>query len=256
MRRLFAFLALSILALALAACENETPSSPADLDHEIADLSSAESSSLENVVDPEYGLSDHTYRYKITLENLTPNTGDGGSQVFSPPVIATHRPGIGMFRLGDFASPGMAAIAEDAMNGPMVNRFASSDLVREVFEGDGVIFPGSSASWMIEGMPRQGRLSMAFMLVNTNDGFSGVNSVRLPTSDRVTFYLHAYDAGSELNTELASDIPGPCCGSPGMGTETRERIRAHRGIKGDADLDPEKWGWSGPVARLTITRLR
>ena len=256
MRRFFAFLALSILALALAACENETPSSPAGFDSDTADLSTAGSGSLKNVVDSEYGLVEYAYRYEITLENLTPDTGDGGSQVFSPPVIATHHPGIGMFRLGGFASPGMAAIAEDAMNGPMVNRFASSDLVREVFEGDGVIFPGSSASWMIEGMPREGRLSMAFMLVNTNDGFSGVNSLRLPTADQVTFYLHAYDAGSELNTELASDIPGPCCGSPGMGTETRERIRAHRGIRGDADLDSEKWGWNGPVARLTIARVR
>lgn len=255
MRRLLAALVLSVFALALAACENDTPSSPAGLDSETAVLSPEPGDSLEKVVDPEYGLVEHAYRYEITLENLTPNTGDGGSQVFSPPVIATHQPGIRMFRLGHIASPGMAAIAEDAMNGAMVNRFASSDLVREVFEGDGVIFPGSSASWMIEGMPRHGRLSMAFMLVNTNDGFSGVNSLRLPTADQVTFYLHAYDAGSELNTELHSDIPGPCCGSPGMGTETRKRIRAHRGIRGDADLDPEKWGWSGPVAKLTIARV-
>jgi len=95
-------------ALAVAACEPYTPSFPAGIDSEYANLSTAESSSFESVVE-------HAYRYEITVENLTPNTGDGGSQVISPPVIATHRSGITMFRLGDFASPGMAVIAEDAM---------------------------------------------------------------------------------------------------------------------------------------------
>ena len=65
----------------------------------------------------------------------------------------------------------------------------------------------------------------------------------------------AYDAGSEINTELNGDIPGPGCGSPGMGPDEHEPIAMHDGILGVGDLDPATWGWEGPVARVTVRRL-
>ena len=194
--------------------------------------------------------------WEITLTNLTPDTGDGGAQVFSPPVIATHRGRSAIFRPGHRASEALAGLAEDALNGPLVESLQSRRGVFQVVEGDDVVPPGASASYRVEGNRRATRLSMAFMLVNTNDGFSGVSGMRLPRSGRKTWHLSAYDAGSEANTELRSDIPGPCCGSPGAGTPTHERIHAHPGIRGVGDLDPAKWGWDGPVAELSIVRVR
>ena len=192
--------------------------------------------------------------YELRVENLTPDNGNGASQVFSPPVIASHERGFGIFRYGRRASDELAAIAEDAINGPMVDLLEASPKVTSVQQGDGVIFPGTEAVYEVEG--DGSRLSMAFMLVNTNDGFSGVSSLRLPAGGRIAYYLPAWDAGSEVNTELMSDIPGPCCGSPEMGTPSHDRIRLHRGIRGHGDLDPDVYGWHGPAAKLTITRVR
>ncbi|MGH9248902.1 MAG: spondin domain-containing protein [Acidimicrobiales bacterium] len=51
------------------------------------------------------------------------------------------------------------------------------------------------------------------MLVNTNDAFTGLDSMRLHgRGDRVRTV--AYDVGSERNNELARFIPGPCCNNP------------------------------------------
>lgn len=194
--------------------------------------------------------------YEIKLENLTPVTVDGGSQVFSPPVLATHSPRVKMFRVGRKASDELAAIAEDGMNGPMLDLLGSSGLVYEAFAGDGPVFPGDDATYEVEAPIGFRRLSMVFMLVNTNDAFSGVDRVRLPAGGRAAYYLNTYDAGSEVNTELASDIPGPCCGSPGAGTASDERIRHHPGILGIGDLDVNDYGWDDPAAKLTITRTR
>ena len=97
---------------------------------------------------------------------------------------------------------------------------------------------------------------MAFMLVNTNDAFGGLDGVRLPHRGEKVYYIRAYDAGSELNSELASDIPGPCCGSPGQGSDEHRRIRHHAGITGAGDLDTDDYGWNDPTAKLTVTRIK
>ena len=59
-------------------------------------------------------------------------------------------------------------------------------------------------------------LSAAFMLICTNDGFSGVDSLMLPASGSTTVETNAYDAGSEQNTEDFADIVPPCQGLIGV----------------------------------------
>ena len=51
--------------------------------------------------------------YRVTLVNLT------HSQPFSPPVAATHQKSIRMFRVGDFATDELTAIAQDGNEAPM-----------------------------------------------------------------------------------------------------------------------------------------
>lgn len=193
--------------------------------------------------------------FEITLENMTPATGPGASQPFAPPVFASHTPLFHIFKLGKYASDELAQIAEDAVSGPMLEMLDNSGRVYNVAQGDGVVFPGSSITIKIMAKPGFHKLSLVSMLVNTNDAFTGIDALRLPRSGSKTVYLRAYDAGSEKNTEMASDIPGPCCGNPFVRVPSHDRIKHHRGIRGTGDLDPAIYGWEEPVAKLTITRV-
>jgi hypothetical protein len=114
--------------------------------------------------------------------------------------------------------------------------------------------PGTAATYTVSARGPYARLSLLTMLVNTNDAFTGLDSVRLRGRERVV-YTRAYDAGSERNNELAAFIPGPCCGNPFVRDPEGALVRKHPGIQGGADLDPAVYGWSGPVARITIERV-
>lgn len=194
--------------------------------------------------------------YEIVLENLTPSTGPGSSQPFSPPILATHRPLMRLFRKYSFASDELRQIAEDAVNAPMVSLLQQSKKVYDVVEGSGVILPGEAMTFTIKARWGFRKLSLVCMLVNTNDGFTGTDKVYLPIKGSRTYYLKAYDAGTEQNTELKTDIPGPCCGNPLSRVPTSERIKLHKGILGIGDLDTAIYGWDEPVAKLTITRVK
>jgi Spondin_N len=197
----------------------------------------------------------NTRRYEVTLENLTPATGMGSSQPFSPAILATHDGSVRVFRPGRRASDELKMVAEDAINDPLVDRLMHSHHVAAVTQGTAPIGPGGIQTWTIEGDRGANRLSMVFMLVNTNDGFSGIAGLKLPRHGEVVRMVQAWDAGTEENTEAISDIPGPCCGHPGAGTDTHGRIRPHEGILGVGDLDPTVWGWDGNVARITVKRV-
>jgi len=248
--RFYFFLFISaLLAVGLISCsegqlpttaESDVVSEADDLTLEDAPLSLAKGHS--------------TALFELKLENLTPATADGASQPFSPPVIASH----GKFRIfqpGKRAPKELAYIAEDAINGPMVERLSKSRKVFDVVEGDAVILPGSSGTYMLELKHGYTYISVMAMLVNSNDAFTGKSGIKPPRKGSAEHYLWALDAGTEANTEKASDIPGPCCGSPEVRVPTHEKIRKHRGIKGTGDLDPAIYGWRGPVAKLTITRV-
>jgi hypothetical protein len=193
--------------------------------------------------------------YEVTLENLTPATGDVSSQPFSPPVLATHNSSVRLFKVHHYASDELRQIAEDAVNSPMVEKLKNSNKVFDVVEGMGVIFPGGSATFTITAKRKYNKLSVVSMLVNTNDAFTGISKARLPRHGKKEYYLYAYDAGTEKNTEMTDHIPGPCCGNPLVRVPTHEKIAVHRGIQGTGDLDPEIYGWHKKVAKLTIRRV-
>jgi hypothetical protein len=103
------------------------------------------------------------------------------------------------------------------------------------------------------------------MLICTNDGFTGVDSLRLPKDvGAVVVRSAGYDAGTELNT---GDIVPPCqglvgvsSGEPGTGTSNPALaeggvIHHHPGIAGGADLVPAIHGWTDPVAEITVERV-
>lgn len=208
---------------------------------------------------------DMTRTYEVTLENLT------NGQPFSPGVLVTHAPTVSLFNVGSRASEGIRMIAEDgnpdaagaALNGMTgVSAVTAIDMPTHRMGGPG----SSSQTWRITADAEATRISLAVMLICTNDGFTGVTSLELPgeSGGEVTQDLEAYDAGTEANDETFGSLVDPCGGAgpvmaeaDGMNSRNAqtETIQKHGGIRGNGDLDAEKHGWTGPVARLTVRRV-
>ena len=107
---------------------------------------------------------------------------------------------------------------------------------------------------------------MAAMLICTNDGFTGIDTLALPESGSQTVETNGYDAGTENNTEDFAHMVPPCQGLVGVssgeeGTGTSDPALAeggvvspHAGILGGIDdLTVADHGWIDPVARVTIS---
>jgi hypothetical protein len=188
--------------------------------------------------------------WEVTVTNLT----RPGSQPLSPPLFVVHSNRADIWSVGDVASHPVAAIAEDADNAPAEAAFAQLPGVSDVFTGaGGPIPPGTSRTYTVETSGPFNRLTVLTMLVNTNDGFTGLDSEHLRGRGETRSTM-AYDAGSEVNNELTGFIPGPCCNHPFVRDPEGALIRMHEGITGRGDLSPATYGWSGPVARIQVSR--
>jgi hypothetical protein len=189
--------------------------------------------------------------WRVTVTNLTP----AGSQPLSPPLLVVHSGRADVWSVGDLANHGVAAIAEDANNAVLEEALPQVDGVRSVATGaGGPIPPGESRSYTVESRGSHSRLSLLTMLVNTNDAFTGLDSLRLSGRGDVRETM-AYDAGSERNNERRAYIPGPCCGNPFVRDPEGRLISHHTGITGAGELSPAVYGWSGPAARIAVERL-
>ncbi len=198
-------------------------------------------------VAPGSAAAGHTYT--ITIENLT----DG--QPFSPGVVTTHTRGMHLFEVGATASSGIRDIAESGNPSTAVSELNESDAAHDVVATGSPIGPGRSLTVEIEGRANANRLSLAVMLVCTNDGFTGVDHIKLPdgfTSE--TYDVAAYDAGTETSETI---VDGCGLGSDGNArAATDVPIAVHNGIQGTGNLDPAVHGWTDPVARITVQRMK
>lgn len=189
--------------------------------------------------------------YQISITNLT------RGQIFSPAVVATHRKNINLFEAGQPASPELAALAQDAVTTGLVDALNNNESVKSVAVGEGPTLPGKTS--VIE-MPAKGRfISLASMLVTTNDAFVGLNRVRITKPRRgIQIRVPAYDAGSEDNDESCLYIPGPPCGNPNMASDEPGEgyVHIHNGIHGSGDLNESLFDWRNPVASIRIRRIR
>jgi hypothetical protein len=195
--------------------------------------------------------------WQVTVANLTPpGPGPPGSQPLSPPLFVVHTGRVHVWQVGQIATHVVAAIAEDANNAPAVSAYTGFPGVATAFTGAGGPIPsGSSHTYVVSTRGRFDRLSVVTMLVNTNDGFTGLDSLRV-RGHGATLETVAYDSGSEKDNQLKAFIPGPCCGHPFVRDPEGAPIHLHAGIQpGVGDLDPATYGWTGPVARITIKRI-
>ena len=196
--------------------------------------------------------------FKVTLTNLTTGVPTQGGQIFSPPIFVTHGHGFSIGASGEAASAELTTLAETGNNGPLAVLAGGSDAVGSVVAfpapPDGVVPPGASVTTMVSASADTGYLSLATMLVQTNDGIVLGNSLPLFDEDgnplSFTMDLISYDAGTEENNELATHVPGP----PFNGMErapTEDVITVHPGIAGTADVGAA-FGWTEPTAIVAV----
>ena len=196
--------------------------------------------------------------YTVEIENLT------SGQPFTPPLIVAHTSDTGVFTVGEAASEGLKEVAENGNTTPLSDVLAADSAVIATTAGTAPVLPGETATLTIDA-PSGSYLSWVSMLICTNDGFVGIDSLALQASGSQTVDKDAYDAGTETNTEDFADIVPPCQGLIGVssdddGTGASDTdlaeggvISAHAGVQGGTDLTVSDHGWTGPVARVTIT---
>lgn len=208
--------------------------------------------------------------YKVTIYNLT------AGQPFTPPVVAIHDRRADVFTVGAPATEAVRQIAENGNISLLVDALHGNPGVSDVFAGDAPLVPAANpggtgftdaVSFTLTASGNARLLSFVSMLVCTNDGFTGVDSIALP-NQQTTVYAASYETRTESNTEDFADIVPPCQGligvtsdDPGTGQSDPALLEGgviipHAGIIGDNDLRPRDHDWGDPVAKIVIERVR
>ena len=205
-------------------------------------------------IDPTSALAQSTGTYQVNITNLVP------AQIFTPVLVATHNASATLFTLGMPASAELQALAEMGNVMPLTARLNADTNVLDVQNSGGLHGPGNTGGVVVTGSDTFNRVSVAAMLIPTNDAFVGL-STTLPAAGEVkVLYAYAYDAGTEVNDERCASIPGPNfpeCDGPGSGGAPgggEGMVLIHNGIRGDGDFGRIR-DWKNPVARITIRKV-
>jgi hypothetical protein len=186
--------------------------------------------------------------YAVTITNLT------RGQIFSPPIVISHKINFNLFTLGEPASQQIYPLAEDGDTLPLIDHIKNLPSVFDYEVAKGPVLPGESVTLKVTTRWRFKYISVAGMLVTTNDAFFAVRDLRVPGWGRAKVEAIVYDAGSEANSEECAFIPGPPCANPAErdtgGAEGY--VHVHAGIHGIADLDPAEHDWRNPAALITV----
>ena len=147
--------------------------------------------------------------YEVTVYNLTRGT------LFTPLIIVSHKKGVKLFTLGEPASSELEDVAEMGDTSGLQTLLGGNPKVNDITT-TGPIPPGGSVTGTVDAKHGFNRLSLASMLLPTNDGFLALNGARAPSffQKSVTYFSPGYDAGTEVNDEKCESIPGggPCDG--------------------------------------------
>ncbi|MDL5027250.1 spondin domain-containing protein [Vibrio sp. TMPB1044] len=202
---------------------------------------------------------DDYYRYDVSVTNLTPN------QPMSPLAVLTHNTSFELFEIGQSASVDLEYLAEGGSNAELIALSDSDANVYQGISGNGLILSGEQDTVSIRvDLNQEGFISVASMLVNTNDAFvgeSGLSLKSLAVGDTFTMNMNVWDSGTELNDELAETIPGPAGGGEGFNSDRNDTdvVSFHSGvISQDDGLATSALSGNhrflNPGARITITR--
>lgn len=209
-------------------------------------LATATSAAMLAALPAGAGAAPTPLTYRITVTNLTPSD-------LTPIAVVAHDRRTTVWRTGRRASRGLAELAQDGRTSRLLSEARGKPGVRRTISAPRVA-PRRSTTFRLRTTTAARRLTLATMLVCTNDGFTGVSSRELPLRNgkpgRATWTVSAYDAGSERNTE--SDAHVPCLGAHGVGISTRSSVKRHPGVSGRGDLSRATHGWGRYAARITV----
>lgn len=199
-------------------------------------------------------------KFRVTVTNLT------AAQPMSPLLVAVSTGGA-VWQAGAPASVALEMLAEGGDMTELAKAIAANGGIGGA-AGAAPIGPGASDSHEIRfRKKRDATLTVASMLVNTNDGFTGITALPisgLAVGESLTRTLMAWDAGSEANTEAAGTIPGPADGGEGFNaarSDGLDAVRIHAGVVSHDDglagsVLAARHRFDNPVMRLVVERVR
>jgi len=189
---------------------------------------------------------------------------------YTPLLVSAHNKRTHIFTPGIAASTSLQAMAEGGDISGLMTDLSSIGANNVANPAGGLLAPGASTIATLKMTKRNRYLSIAAMLLPTNDGFVGLDAYKIPKKKgRYTVYLNGYDAGTEANDEIingagapgSAGIPADPGGNSGTGAsgvtsaEHNSSVHIHRGIVGgiNSDLDSTVHRWMNPVAKVVIT---
>lgn len=197
-----------------------------------------------------------SYEFTVQVTNLT------NAQPLSPIAAIAHSEGM-LWQIGEPASAALELMAEGGDNSELL----ATDFAMASSSAESPLPPGEQVTIMLSTEQLDSlKISLATMLVNTNDAFTGLNAIdvsSLAVNESLSRTSFAYDAGTEANSEAAGTIPGPADSGEGY-NEMRDdidRVAMHPGVVSQNDgltnsVLTSQHKFDNPVARFTITRTQ
>ncbi len=214
-----------------------------------------------------FSLSSQAAQWDVTITNLT------HGNLFTPLLVTAHDSSTHLFQVGAAASSAIGLMAEcgDLSELLMVGEAGVVDADTISNPAGGLLAAGASTTAMID--TTSNSLTVTAMVLPSNDAFVGLDAQSIPAeAGTYTYYLNAYDAGTEANDELLAvgcvagmaGMPGGSAdtgGSGGVaGADSNGNIHVHRGVLGDtdnaggnSDIDSRIHRWQNPVAKIVVT---
>lgn len=193
--------------------------------------------------------------FTVTVTNLTAN------QPMSPVILASHASDAMLWNAGEMASEAIEKMAE----GGDTADIAALGVINSSVNGTGLLMPGMSETLTLTlDEADVASISLATMLVNTNDAFTGINSYAIAgmqVDATTAMKFMAYDAGTEANSEAKGTMPGPADGGEGFNAarDDVDFVHIHPGVismydgLADSVLDASH-RFDNPVLAVTIMR--
>lgn len=200
--------------------------------------------------------------YEVTVYNIT------NGQPLTPLGVVVHESGYMPWMLGEAVSTGLETLAESGdPSGFLAEADADAEVAMSASSINGPFGPGNSETVSITVEHTASlQLSVASMLANTNDAFTGVRNwdiSGLAVGDSASTMTHVFDAGTEANTETMGTMPGPAAGGEGFNStrDDLDRLTIHSGVVTADDglatsaLD-ESHRWLGQAAKIVVMRTQ
>lgn len=207
-------------------------------------------------------------QFEVRLINLT------NAQTMSPVAVILHNAGFNNFIDGETASVAVEMLAEGGSNALLLSEAQAASAHIASASTTGPVPPKASSTTLGFAIPATQvsnlRLSVMTMLIRTNDAFTGLNATdisNMTVGSSQTFNAPTWDAGTELDDEVGTNMPGT--GGEGFNATRNDRIapdvvRFHNGVVTNASAEfglptsdlVEADRFLNPTSRIVVTRTQ